>query len=238
MKKNLFAALLACALAPAALAQKEAKPWTEWSRKETDKILNDSAWGQTQTETDTSEMVFQPTTPVAAASAARNAEGANNQATSIKYRIRFLSAKPMRQAVARAIELDQKTPSPEMTERLRKFADGRFHDWVVVSVTFESSDKRQTGKALQAFNSAITETLKNNTYLERKDGRRLFLAEYQAPKPDGLGAKFVFPRTLDGQPFLTPESGGVRFYSEVGPSIKLNMRFKTSGMMYEGAFEY
>src|SRR5215211_3615544 len=34
----------------------------KWTRVEAEKILNHSAWGQTQTETDTSEMVYTPTT--------------------------------------------------------------------------------------------------------------------------------------------------------------------------------
>ena len=240
MKKNLLApALILLALAAAhapAGAQKQPKPWTEWSRKETDKILNDSGWGQTQTDTDTSEMVFQPTQ--VGISPRREAEGANNQAVNVKYRIRFLSAKPMRQAIARSILLAQKEPTTEAVERLRKFADGRFYDWVVVAVTVETDDKKYSGKVFQDFAGSVTETLKNNTYLERADGVRVFLAEYQSPKPDGLGAKFVFPRNHEGKPFLTPESGTVRFYSEVGKAVKLNMRFKVSNMLYEGALEY
>ena len=46
---------------------------------------------------------------------------------------------------------------------------------------------------MQVFNSANTGVLKNNTYLENNDGKRLFLQEYIAPINDGMGAKFVFP---------------------------------------------
>ena len=38
----------------AGAAQKQSKPWTEWSKSEVEHIPNDSAWGQTQLETDTS----------------------------------------------------------------------------------------------------------------------------------------------------------------------------------------
>src|SRR5215211_3897558 len=44
------------------LAFAQEKPWSEWTRAEAEKILNHSAWGQTQTETDTTEMVYTPTT--------------------------------------------------------------------------------------------------------------------------------------------------------------------------------
>jgi hypothetical protein len=90
---------------------------------------------------------------------------------------------------------------------------------------------------MQEINSAVAGTLKNNTYLERRDGKRLFLMEYKAPISDGLGAKFVFPRMIDGEPFITPDSGEVRFFSEMGKNVKLNMRFKISDMTFEGRFE-
>lgn len=44
-----------CALGAALAAQVNEKPWTEWSKRDAEKILNDSPWGQTQIDTDTSE---------------------------------------------------------------------------------------------------------------------------------------------------------------------------------------
>jgi hypothetical protein len=65
------------------------------------------------------------------------------------------------------------------------------------------------------------------------------LQEYEPPDPrDGLGAKFVFPRTVDGRPFVTTESIEVRFYSEFAQGLTLNMRFKLADMIFEGALEY
>ena len=54
----------------------------------------------------------------------------------------------------------------------------------------------------------------------------------------GMGAKFVFPRTLNNELFVNEQSGFLRFYSEMAKSIKLNMRFKIADMMYEGKLEY
>lgn len=59
-----------------------------------------------------------------------------------------------------------------------------------------------------------------------------------APINDGMGAKFVFPRTLDNEAFVTEKSGFLRFYSEMAKNIKLNMRFKVSDMTYDGKLEY
>jgi hypothetical protein len=243
MKKLMIALLLlAAASAVPAPAQKKLKPWTEWSKKEAQAILDDSPWGQTQIETDTSEMFFRPqadpNVSPGTADPARDQRGATNQAVSVKFRIHFLSAKPIRQAVARLIELGQEKPDPAVASYMRDFVERRFDKWIAVAVTVESRDQRYSGEALQAFNSAVTAALKNNTYLERKDGRRVFLALYQPPTTDGLGAKFIFPREVDGKPFLDGESGEVRFSAEVSKGIRLNMRFKVSAMMYEGRLEY
>jgi hypothetical protein len=235
--------LLSCALVVVASAQKKPKPWTEWSKKEAEAILNESAWGQTQIETDTSEMFFRPqadpNVKPKALDPARDARGgATNQATSVKYRIRFLSAKPIRQAIARAILLGNPAQSEQMAASMRDFVERKFDQWIAVAVTFESRDQRYLGPATQAFGSATAEVLKNKTYLERKDGKRLFLQMYQAPGADGLGAKFIFPRVVDGKPFLDRESGEVRFASEVSNKIRMDMRFKVSEMVYDGQLEY
>jgi hypothetical protein len=87
-------------------------------------------------------------------------------------------------------------------------------------------------------NSTSTGTLKNSAYLERQDGKRLFLVSYLPPIQDGLGAKFIFPRTENGEFFLTDKSDSVRFVAEFNDSFKLNMRFKVSDMMFDDKLEY
>lgn len=91
---------------------------------------------------------------------------------------------------------------------------------------------------MQAFAVANPGQLKTNTYLETKDGNRVFVEQYLQPSSDGMGAKFVFPRVVDGKPFVTADSGYVRFYAEVSPTIKLNMRFKVADMVYNDKLEY
>jgi hypothetical protein len=243
MKRMAILILMISVLAGTASSQKKSTSWTEWSKKDVEKILNDSAWGKTQVDTDTSEMIYRPTVTPNTSSrdvsidSNRVERGALNQEMHVKYRIRFLSAKPVRQAFVRMVELQQEQPNKQLSEQLRSFVDRDFSEYIVVAVGFESTDQRLAGPVMQDINSAVASILKNTTYLERKDGKRLFLMDYRAPINDGMGAKFVFARTVDGQPFITPESGEVRFYSEVGRKIKLNMRFKISDMMFEGRLE-
>lgn len=246
MKKLPFSIVLLAAFSISTThAQKKPKPWQEWSRKEAEAILNDSSWGKTQTETDISEMVFRPQAAPNPRTGESNADplrdergGATNQATTLRYRIRFLSAKPIRQAFARIVALDQPTEDPKVKVYMNDFVERNFEKWIAVTVGLESRDQRFSSQALQAFLSATAASLKNHTYLERKsDGKRLYLNMYQAPSADGLGAKFIFDRIVDERPFLNTQSGEVRFVSEVGKA-KLDMRFKVAEMMYDNKLEY
>ena len=154
------------------------------------------------------------------------------------YGIRFFSARPVRQAFIRMIQLKQKNLEADVLERMNNFAELPSGDSIIIAVTIEGTDKRSLGKVMQLVSSAATGTLKNSTYLERNDGKRLFLEEYVPPGRDGFGARFIFPRMVDERPFLTSETQDVRFFAEFGTAIKLNMRFKISDMMVDGKLEY
>src|SRR6266850_6178874 len=111
IKRTLLFVILAL-LTISAIAQKSLTPYSQWTEKDAQKILNDSPWAHTQVETNTSEMFFSPTAnPTVGStstSADRAARGATNQATSVNFHIRFLTARPIREAFARVIELGQK----------------------------------------------------------------------------------------------------------------------------------
>jgi hypothetical protein len=167
----------------------------------------------------------------------RQAQGATNQAMNVKYYIRFFSARPVRQALVRLIEIANK-PDQKTVERLHNFADVQATESIIITVSYESVDQRFGNKAMQAFNSGVTAVLKNNTYLELKSGQKLFLEEYVPPGKDGFGARFIFLRQPEGKLFITPDTSEVRFYSELTNDIKLNMRFRVPDMNYNGKIEY
>jgi hypothetical protein len=234
--------LLSAVAIESVIGQKQGKSWKDWTKEDAEKVLNHSAWGQQQVDTDLSEMFFTPTTD-ARTSRAPNAgsrleQGATNQETKLMYGIRFFSARPVRQAFIRMIQLKQKNLEADVLERMNNFAELPSGDSIIIAVTIEGTDKRSLGKVMQLVSSAATGTLKNATYLERNDGKRLFLEEYVPPGRDGFGARFIFPRMVNERPFLTPETQDVRFFAEFGTAIKLNMRFKISDMMLDGKLEY
>lgn len=247
MKKFVFSCSLLVLLAVSAPAQKS-KPWTEWSQKDAEKVWNDSGWAQTQTEGGGSDEASQ-TSAITSTTAARESQvrnagaaakagesGEKRESAAIHYRVRLLTAKPIRAAFVRLIEL-QGAPT-ERVAQLRSFVDRDFGDYIVVTIMADGTDQKRKMAVNQILTSADTNALKEVTYLERKDGKRVQLVEYRAPTQDGLGAKLVFPRSLEGKPFIEPTSGEVRFGLDLGKTAKINRRFKVADMMYDGKLEF
>jgi len=218
------------------------KPWTEWTAKDAQKILNDSGWGQTQTFMGAAEMSAAPISNSAAVKG-----GLTDATAGVNYRVRFLSAKPIRQAFLRLVMLNPKA-TPEQNDQAHQFVDTKYDQVVVIAVSYDQdglpADNRLMMPVFQAFSGGLTSTLKNNTYLDIKGGQRVFLQEYKPPSSDGLGARFIFPRIVNDKPILDPKSGEVRFYAEFpkpggrDQQVVLNLRFKVSDMMYDSVMEY
>jgi len=247
MKKFVVSCSLLILLAISASAQKT-KPWTEWSVKDAEKVLNDSAWGQTQTEGGGTEDATQ-TSAITSTTAAREGQvknaktaatagesGDKKEGAIAHFRVRFLTAKPIRAAFVRKVEL-QGAPA-ERVAQLKSFVDRDFGDYIVITITMDGNDTKRMAPVAQGLTAADVNTLKDVTYLERKDGKRVQLVDYRPPIQDGLGAKFVFPRTFEGKPFIEATSGEVRFAMEMGKAFKINRRFKVADMMYDGKLEF
>ena len=125
-----------------------------------------------------------------------------------------------------------------MMTRLNTFAEAPSEDNIIVAVAVENPDANLLGKAMQIIRNATAVKLKNTTYLERSDGKRVFIEEYTPPGGDGFGARFIFPRMVDGKPFLSDDDTRIRFVSEMDSSIKLNMTYKVKNMLLDGKLEY
>ena len=220
-----------------ASAQWNKKPYTEWSEKEAMKLLNESPWGQTQVYSDTSNTFG--TGPGRGAAGTGDRVSGDYNAYHMNIRIRFLSAKPIRQAFSRLIALKQKDAmNPQLDAQLKAFASQDLPDYIIVAVDADSSEAKNEIREFRALlDTRTTVDLKNNTYLS-VGGERVFISDYQPPKKDGLGAKFIFPRNVNGKPLLTPEANEVQFYSEFSSKYKLTMRFKVKDMTFDNKLEY
>jgi hypothetical protein len=234
----LILAVLMLGLPLGAAAQWEKKTATDWNDKDAQRILSESPWARTQVFTSAATLFRSPVTegpqrPGSTASGVANA-------THINFHVRFFSARPIRQALARQFMLKQKQPlSDAQVTAVKSFTSGEFREYIVITVTCDSTEAgANVREAHGLLMSRGTADLKNSTYLEIKGGKRIFLQEYQRPQQDGYGARFVFPRLVDGKPFITPESEEIHFYTELNSDYRLDRRFKVKEMMYEGKLEY
>jgi len=215
-------------------AQWNKKPYSEWSEKEATKVLNDSPWGQTKVYSDTSNEFG--TGP--GGRAGGGSGSGDYSSVHLNIRIRFLSAKPIRQAFSRMILLQQKGQVPDqLAAKLNAFANQDFSDSIVVSVDCDANESKGAFRAFKTLlQTRSMVDLKNRVYLSAK-GQRTFIESYQPPKDDGLGAKLIFPRTVDGKPAIPPDSDEILFSGALG-RYSLTMRFKVKDMMVDGKLEY
>src|SRR5206468_395614 len=116
-------------LAGTVLAQKS-KPWNEWSKKDADKMLNDSAWGQSQTKSDAPPNISKSVNEGKQAGVPRDTV----VSTDIYVRARFITARPIREAFARRILLEQPNASQEVQDQVKAFVERNFGDLIVVAV--------------------------------------------------------------------------------------------------------
>jgi hypothetical protein len=222
-----------------ASAQWDRKPYTQWTERESQKLLNDSPWAKTMVFTTPGSLFRSPTSGRQGAGGGATSQN-SDQSTHVNFRVRFLSAKPVRQAISRMMELSKKLEMrAELAEHLKALASGDFTEFIVVTVSCDSEKPGSNfSEAVGLLNTRGTGHLKNNTFLETKGGKRIFLQEYQQPRPDGLGARFIFPRHVEGKEHITPSSEEIRFFTELSSNYRIDRRYKTKDMMFDGKFEY
>jgi hypothetical protein len=221
-------------------AQWHKKPYTGWSEKESLQVLNDSPWGQTQvfaTNTSTGVVPDREGDPRRAMDQGGSRVRYISQ---VNFRIRFLTARPVRQAITRLYEVNRKSEfSAQLTEKLKAFVAEESPDNVIVAVyTDAPRESVKLQRIRDLLEQLTTAELKGKAYLVVGGTRRIDLEEYQAPAPDGIGARFIFPRMVEGKPLLGPNDDSIQFHAELSPAYTLNRSYKAKEMIYEGKLEY
>lgn len=234
----LCATLVLIAVPISLTAQWNKKPYTEWSEKDAKKVLENSPWAQTQVFSDTSNEF--KTGPARGALGTGDNTSGDYSTHALNIRLRLLSAKPVRQAFARIVTIMQKGQmTPQLDSQLKAFATQDFPDFIIISLDCDDKESKNEFREFKALmDNRTTADLKHNTYITGKGGERVFIEAYQPPKNDNLGAKLIFPRLVNGAPFITPDTDEIHFYSEFSRKYVLNMRYKVKDMTAEGKLEY
>ncbi|HLV01163.1 MAG TPA: hypothetical protein VKZ59_07850 [Acidobacteriota bacterium] len=202
-------------------------PFSDWTLEEAVEVLNKSPWARQETY-----------------SRVLGGVGSGLQGEKEIYNtffVRLLSAPPIRKAFARVKQIQigyDSLPESRRVQVDRQIARGlnlNVQDWIVVTVSFRSNNPNQQASVQQFLEQQTTETVKNRAYLSTTRFPKLELVAYYPPREQSVGAKFVFPRQINGVPAVSPKDGTFVFEFDVpGASPQLTATFSVSKMIVDG----
>ena len=236
-KPILAFALIVLAVAVVVPKEKEtydSTPFQEWSQKLVSKILAEPPWAQ---QWGTSEAVAGMHENVSEAE--RGQEVGKHSFT-----VRLMSSLAMRQAYVRWLELrnnyDAMPPErkQEFDSKVNGLLKADVSQEIVLAVSFQSNMPYTERDLARFFDSATAATLNQSAYLYGPRGR-IDLLKYVAANGEATGARFIFPRLVNGQPVLQPGDKEMRFELYVPPLGQvLRVAFSARKMIFQGKLDY
>jgi hypothetical protein len=160
------------------------------------------------------------------------------------YFVRLLSAQPVRQAYARIRQIQMGYDALDPAGKLRIDSElGRIvnldvSDWIVVAVTFRCNEPREEARINRFFANGTSETVRQRSFLSTGRHPRILLAAYYPPRESAVGARFVFPRTINGEPVIGEADQELVFELDT-PSSSSDLRavFRIADLQLEGKRE-
>ncbi len=204
------------------------EPFFKWSQDKAVEILNASPWAKQETFTQI----------VGGQGSGRSGE----KEIYNTFYVRFLSARPIREAYARIQQIYYGYDDMDQDEKLRFEKDQqpniemRSSEWIVVSVAFRSNDPNEESDVRRWFQSETVKTLKTKAFLSTPTCSQVEVSAYFPPREESVGAKFVFPRMVDGIPVVTEDCDAVTFELLDVPGARPNLHatFSVKSMIVGG----
>jgi hypothetical protein len=206
------------------------KDYTQWSLKECTEMLEKSPWSRVlrltnvviksseennamASQGDISARKVQPS--------AEPSHGASQQPY-ILYTAQFRSAQPIRKALVRQMQLDQKydklapQQKQEFDKKAQQFLSTDLSQMIVVGVTYSTNHAPYDLDLVHHWQSQTADSLKNSVHLIRDKGDKIPLIGYA---PMQRGFQLIFPRKIEGQEVLTAQDKFIKLefpYPAVG----------------------
>jgi len=241
-----------CAMAVCAQEVWTAKPYSQWSKKEAESVLNNSPWASKQEL----RLQFDKHSQKAAGSYSGISSAAANQAQTevttdipvdFQFTLRLRSALPVRQALVRMKQLD--TDLEKLSQKELSAFDAQVKGLLecpacegnyVVTLSSKSSNSPGADAVYSTFKGGRLADLQRFIYLANERGEQRPLVHFVAPKAPGEEAIFFFPRLNDkGAPLLTPESKELLInLSDKQVNSVTNFKFDVSRLVSNGKVEF
>lgn len=211
------------------------KDYTRWSKKECQKMLEDSPWARSYI---LRFPLIEPGTGIMGEKELR-----------VEYIVRFLSALPIRQALVRAAQLEPgykmlaAEGRQQFEQRAQQWLQAQFPDVVVLMVAFDSNVPDLQQDAANYWARQTTETLQNYAYLIAHRKERVPLLRFDAPAPGTTQFRLLFPRRHNGRELISPEDKEINLEllppgTASGRTFGFLLRFKVDEMSFNGVLTY
>ena len=225
-----------CAASVSAQAFWEKKQWQTWSKDECKKMQEDSPWAQKWYQSHVAQDRFgQPT------------KGDTRETEQlIFYVIQLRSALPVRQAFIRDMQMRNKYEKMSGDEKKNfdastdAFLSRKYDDVIVVHVIYGTNIQNDEREMMRFWQTSYPEgTVPMEAYLSTSTGKRVPPIKYVSAKGGSLEFELIFPRTVNGEPLITPDvkTISVEFqHPNIGLAggARVFQAFKTDKMMVKG----
>ena len=232
----------------------ERKPYTEWTEKEVGQILNASPWvGLSPAGIRILQYQLRfgdPTSPFSQIS------------IPVYYRVRLLTAKPVREAWLQWLELggiieptvaaknlSTKHSSAEKQAALERYLASHPDDGamagdnknIIIGMTirigsYSSLEWNEESSASELLDISVLQS-KAETVLSTDTGKRIQLLKYVPPGQDCFGARYYFPRYhTSGAPLLGANDRELQFETRINDH-HIKVKFDLKKMHYKGELE-
>ncbi len=165
-----------------------------------------------------------------------------------EFKVVFFSALPVREAYVRMFQIenhyDSMSPAKQQAFNRLPEVHALLHrdvrKEVTVDLTYSAHDPIEERDMSQWFDTQTTDTLKQNAYLYANRTQVQLLKYIPPSQSHGMGAQFIFPRQVSGEPILSSPGGKLRFEMThvPGPNQRLSFDFKPKNMVYNGNLSY
>ncbi len=237
----LFVLVLTVALAALAADFWQSKPYTEWTKQDVERIASSSPWAQTVVLRKANLTQIRREFGKFATGAGEGEGTANPE---VNYSISLRTARPIREAVARATALSQKydqmdsAAKAQFDKKWDLFIAQSFPDRVIVNVKY-SSTTTDVDRQLAAFwQSQTLDTVKIDAYLNGPEGERLAPIAFWAGKGASREFQLAFPRPAEAP---KQSSFSIEFkHPDVidQPSTRITARFNVKDLEYRGQITF
>jgi hypothetical protein len=198
----------------------EEKDYTSWSDKDCREMLTKSPWAYTNSFGEVPPIGSQ-TGGIDSRSQGTGAPTWGEAESTQVFEFRFLTAKPIRMALAR-LQLLQRPGNAALLEEVKKYVDAPPEKDIVIQVTYRTFPPGSSAvhDIHSYFIGANLADFRTTTYLASDKAGMISLAAYLGPAPNRSNPSFVFPRLNDkGEPLFTGDEKSISFRSTLQPTV-------------------